>query len=330
MDKIIKALAKSRPFHNLSEETLKEITPLLKGNVKFFEKGALLLDEGEYVDYIGIVLSGKLAVSNFYSTGDENLVNILEPSYSFGLEITCTYEKLSPFSIYALTDSEVFIFNQNAIFKKGTIPEEYRSIILQDVLKFVANENMRKYQVPVVVAINRFLSDSDRELQLIEKTCADCGADFAMTEVFAKGGEGGKALAQKVVAACEKPSNFTPIYSGQLTIAEKVETLAKEIYGADGVTYTAAAQKALKEIQALGGDRLPVCVAKTQYSLSDNPALLGRPKGFQITVRDMKLSNGAGFVVIYTGDIMTMPGLPKVPAAEKIDVTADGVIEGLF
>ena len=134
MDKIIKALAKSRPFHNLSEETLKEITPLLKGNVKFFEKGALLLDEGEYVDYIGIVLSGKLAVSNFYSTGDENLVNILEPSYSFGLEITCTYEKLSPFSIYALT-----------IFKKGTIPEEYRSIILQDVLKFVANENMRKY-----------------------------------------------------------------------------------------------------------------------------------------------------------------------------------------
>ena len=125
MDKIIKALAKSRPFHNLSEETLKEITPLLKGNVKFFEKGALLLDEGEYVDYIGIVLSGKLAVSNFYSTGDENLVNILEPSYSFGLEITCTYEKLSPFSIYALTDSEVFIFNQNAIFKKGTIPEEY-------------------------------------------------------------------------------------------------------------------------------------------------------------------------------------------------------------
>ena len=175
-----------------------------------------------------------------------------------------------------------------------------------------------------------FLSDSDRELQLIEKTCADCGADFAMTEVFAKGGEGGKALAQKVVAACEKPSNFTPIYSGQLTIAEKVETLAKEIYGADGVTYTAAAQKALKEIQALGGDRLPVCVAKTQYSLSDNPALLGRPKGFQITVRDMKLSNGAGFVVIYTGDIMTMPGLPKVPAAEKIDVTADGVIEGLF
>lgn len=145
MDKIIKALSKSRPFHNLNYETLKKITPLLNGSVKFFEKGSLLLDEGEYVDYIGIILSGKLAVSNFYSTGDENLVNILEPSYSFGLEITCTYEKISPFSIYALTDSEVFFFNQDAIFKKNSIDERSKSIILQDVLKFIANENMRKY-----------------------------------------------------------------------------------------------------------------------------------------------------------------------------------------
>ena len=244
-------------------------------------------------------------------------------------DITCRLSGLKPSAV-------VLVATVRALKYNGGVPKaELSAENLEALEKGVANlkahiENMRKYQVPVVVAINRFLSDSDRELQLIEKTCADCGADFAMTEVFAKGGEGGKALAQKVVAACEKPSNFTPIYSGQLTIAEKVETLAKEIYGADGVTYTAAAQKALKEIQALGGDRLPVCVAKTQYSLSDNPALLGRPKGFQITVRDMKLSNGAGFVVIYTGDIMTMPGLPKVPAAEKIDVTADGVIEGLF
>ena len=244
-------------------------------------------------------------------------------------DIKCRLSGLKPSAV-------VLVATVRALKYNGGVPKaELSAENLEALEKGVANlkahiENMRKYQVPVVVAINRFLSDSDRELQLIEKTCADCGADFAMTEVFAKGGEGGKALAQKVVAACEKPSNFTPIYSGQFTIAEKVETLAKEIYGADGVTYTAAAQKALKEIQALGGDRLPVCVAKTQYSLSDNPALLGRPKGFQITVRDMKLSNGAGFVVIYTGDIMTMPGLPKVPAAEKIDVTADGVIEGLF
>ena len=244
-------------------------------------------------------------------------------------DIKCRLSGLKPSAVVLVATVRVLKYN-------GGVPKaDLSAENLEALEKGVANlkahiENMRKYQVPVVVAINRFLSDSDRELQLIEKTCADCGADFAMTEVFAKGGEGGKALAQKVVAACEKPSNFTPIYSGQLTIAEKVETLAKEIYGADGVTYTAAAQKALKEIQALGGDRLPVCVAKTQYSLSDNPALLGRPKGFQITVRDMKLSNGAGFVVIYTGDIMTMPGLPKVPAAEKIDVTADGVIEGLF
>lgn len=244
-------------------------------------------------------------------------------------DIKCRLSGLKPSAV-------VLVATVRALKYNGGVPKaELSAENLEALEKGVANlkahiENMRKYQIPVVVAINRFLSDSDRELQLIEKTCADCGADFAMTEVFAKGGEGGKALAQKVVAACEKPSNFTPIYSGQFTIAEKVETLAKEIYGADGVTYTAAAQKALKEIQALGGDRLPVCVAKTQYSLSDNPALLGRPKGFQITVRDMKLSNGAGFVVIYTGDIMTMPGLPKVPAAEKIDVTADGVIEGLF
>lgn len=244
-------------------------------------------------------------------------------------DIKCRLSGLKPSAV-------VLVATVRALKYNGGVPKaDLSAENLEALEKGVANlkahiENMRKYQVPVVVAINRFLSDSDRELQLIEKTCADCGADFAMTEVFAKGGEGGKALAQKVVAACEKPSNFTPIYSGQLTIAEKVETLAKEIYGADGVTYTAAAQKALKEIQALGGDRLPVCVAKTQYSLSDNPALLGRPKGFQITVRDMKLSNGAGFVVIYTGDIMTMPSLPKAPAAEKIDVTADGVIEGLF
>ncbi len=244
-------------------------------------------------------------------------------------DIKCRLSGLKPSAVVLVATVRALKYNGGV--PKTELGAEDLAALEKGVVNLKAHiENMRKYKVPVVVAINRFLSDSDRELQLIEKTCNDCGADFALTEVFAKGGEGGKILAQKVVDACEKPSDFTPIYADELTVPEKVETLAKEIYGADGVTYTAAARKALKEIQALGGDKLPVCVAKTQYSLSDNPSLLGRPKGFQITVRDMKLSNGAGFVVIYTGDIMTMPGLPKVPAAEKIDVTDDGVIEGLF
>ncbi len=244
-------------------------------------------------------------------------------------DIKCRLSGLKPSAVVLVATVRALKYNGGV--PKAELGAENLEALEKGVVNLKAHiENMRKYKVPVVVAINRFLTDSDQELQLIEKTCGDCGAEFALTEVFGKGGEGGKALAQKVVEACEKPSGFTPVYGGQLTIQEKVETLAKEIYGADGVNYTAAALKALKEIQALGGDKLPVCVAKTQYSLSDNPALLGRPKGFQITVRDMKLSNGAGFVVIYTGDIMTMPGLPKVPAAEKIDVSADGVIEGLF
>ena len=244
-------------------------------------------------------------------------------------DIKCRLSGLKPSAVVLVATVRALKYNGGV--PKAELGAENLEALEKGVVNLKAHiENMRKYKVPVVVAINRFLTDSDQELQLIEKTCGDCDAEFALTEVFAKGGEGGKALAQKVVKACEKPSGFTPVYGGQLTIQEKVETLAKEIYGADGVNYTAAALKALKEIQALGGDKLPVCVAKTQYSLSDNPALLGRPKGFQITVRDMKLSNGAGFVVIYTGDIMTMPGLPKVPAAEKIDVSADGVIEGLF
>ena len=192
-------------------------------------------------------------------------------------------------------------------------------------------DNMQKYGVPVVVAINRFLSDSDEELSAIEEYCTARGADFALSEVFAKGGEGGKALAEKIVAACEKPSAFHPIYDAASgTIESKIETIAKTIYGADGVSYTASARKAMKDIAALGGDSLPVCIAKTQYSLSDDQKKLGRPTGFTITVRDVRLSNGAGFVVALTGDIMTMPGLPKAPAAALIDVDEAGNIQGLF
>lgn len=190
--------------------------------------------------------------------------------------------------------------------------------------------NMQKFGVPVVVAINRFGNDTDKELAFVENYCKDLGADFALSEVFAKGGEGGIELAEKVAQAVEKPSEFRTLYPDDMPIKEKIQTIAANIYGADGVIYTAQAQKALAEIEKLDTANLPVCVAKTQYSLSDNPALLGKPQNFNITVRDVRLSNGAGFVVVYTGDIMTMPGLPKVPAAEKIDVDSNGKITGLF
>ena len=189
---------------------------------------------------------------------------------------------------------------------------------------------MKKFGVPVVVAINRFESDTDAELNFVENYCKDNGADFSLAEVFAKGAEGGLELAKKVCEATEKPSDFKPIYENGLTITEKLEAIAKNIYGASGVVFTPKAKKALAEVEKLYKDDMPICVAKTQYSLSDNPAFLGRPEGFVITVSDVRISNGAGFVVIYTGDIMTMPGLPKVPAANRIDVDDKGKFWGLF
>ena len=191
-------------------------------------------------------------------------------------------------------------------------------------------ENMRAFGVPTVVAINRFGSDTDAELKYIEDYCASCGADFALAEVFAKGGEGGRELAEKVIAATEKPGELHFTYDDDMPLRDKINAVATKIYGADGVTYTTAAVKAIAELEKLDTAKLPVCIAKTQYSLSDDPALLGRPQGFTVTVRDVRLSNGAGFVVVYTGDIMTMPGLPKLPAAERIDVDSNGTITGLF
>jgi formate--tetrahydrofolate ligase len=192
-------------------------------------------------------------------------------------------------------------------------------------------ENMKKFGVPVVVAINRFHTDSDKELDFLKKYCADLGAKFALSEVFAKGGEGGAELARAVCEIIEnQSSNFKPLYDLSLSIKEKLQVIAREIYRADGVNFTAAASKASAEIESLGFGNLPVCVAKTQYSLSDDPAKLGKPEGFEITVRDVKLSAGAGFVVAFTGDIMTMPGLPKIPAAESIDIDENGEITGLF
>ncbi|WP_295153235.1 formate--tetrahydrofolate ligase [uncultured Ruminococcus sp.] len=192
-------------------------------------------------------------------------------------------------------------------------------------------ENMRKFGVPVVVAINRFHTDTDAEIEVIKRTCADMGVEVSLAEIFAKGGEGGKDLAEKVVATIEKnESDFKPLYDEKLPIKEKLDIIAKEIYRADGVIYTAQAEKALKEINELGYGDIPVCVAKTQYSLSDDPTKLGKPENFEITVRDLRVSAGAGFVVAYTGDIMTMPGLPKVPAANNIDCDNKGNIYGLF
>ena len=196
-------------------------------------------------------------------------------------------------------------------------------------------ENMHKFGIPVVVAINRFHTDTDAEISIVEELCKSLGVEVSLTKIFANGGEGGKDLAQKVCSTIETAEkngqiNFAPIYDEKLPVKEKIGIIAKEIYRADGVVFTAQAEKSLKEIQKLGFENFPVCVAKTQYSLSDNPALLGKPEGFSITVRDLKLSSGAGFIVAYTGDIMTMPGLPKQPAALKIDCDNDGNISGLF
>ncbi len=244
-------------------------------------------------------------------------------------DIKCRKAGLKPSAV-------VLVATVRALKYNGGVPKtELSSENLDALKKGIVNlgvhiGNMQKFGVPVVVAINRFGNDTDNELAFVENYCKELGADFALSEVFAKGGEGGIELAEKVVKAVEKPSEFRTLYPDDMPIKEKIQTIAKNIYGADGVIYIAQAQKALAEIEKLDTAKLPVCVAKTQYSLSDDPSLLGKPENFNITVRDVRLSNGAGFVVVYTGDIMTMPGLPKVPAAEKIDVDTNGKITGLF
>ncbi len=244
-------------------------------------------------------------------------------------DIKCRYAGLKPSAVVLVATCRALKYNGGV--PKAETANENLSALKDGIVNLgVHIENMRKYGVPVVVAINRFLTDSQAELDYIKEYCIEKGADFALSDVFANGGDGGVELAHKVVEACEKPSDFTVLYPDSMSIREKVETIAREIYRADAVNFTAAAEKAMKEISALGGDKLPVCVAKTQYSISDDPTKLGAPTGHTITVRDLKLSNGAGFVVVYTGDIMTMPGLPKVPAAERIDVSSEGMIDGLF
>ena len=192
-------------------------------------------------------------------------------------------------------------------------------------------ENMQKFGVPAVVAINRFPSDTEAELAVIDECCREMGVSYALSEVFAKGGEGGVQLAEKVLETLEtRESRFAPIYELELPVKEKIAAIAEKIYGAGEVAYSAGAEKSIAEIEALGHGGLPVCMAKTQYSLSDDPAKLGRPEGFTLHVSEVKLSAGAGFIVVLTGSIMTMPGLPKAPAAERIDIDENGVITGLF
>ena len=245
------------------------------------------------------------------------------------LDIKCRYADIAPSCIVIVATCRALKYNGGV--PKAEVSEPNLDALKNGIVNLgVHIDNMSKYGVPVVVAINRFYTDSEEELKYIEDYCHQRGAEFALSDVFCEGGNGGVDLAEKVVEACEKPSDFKLLYDNDLTIKEKMNRIATEIYGADKVNYTPQAEKALKDVVALGGDKLPVCVAKTQYSLSDNPALLGAPKGFDITVRDVRISNGAGFVVVYTGNIMTMPGLPKVPAANNIDVDENNVISGLF
>ena len=247
------------------------------------------------------------------------------------LDIKCRKAGLTPSCIVVVATVRALKYNGGV--PKAELSGENVEALKSGIVNMKAHvENMQKYGVPVVVAINRFPSDTEAELQVIDDTCRELRVPYALSEVFTKGGEGGAELAKVVVKTIEEnegKSNFAPIYPLDIPTEEKIETIAKKIYGAKGVSFTNAAKKSLKDIKALGADELPVCIAKTQYSLSDNAALLGRPTDFEITIRDVRLSNGAGFVVAYAGDIMTMPGLPKVPAAENIDVE-NNVISGLF
>ena len=245
-------------------------------------------------------------------------------------DIKCRYAGLKP-------DAVVLVATVRALKMHGGVPKtELATPDVEAVKRGIVNlekhiENIKQYGLPLVVAINAFAQDTPEELEAIRSHCAAHGVNVALSEVFAKGGEGGIELAKEVVAlATSGKADFKLLYGEELSLKEKIETIAKKIYGAVGVDYTKEANNALKDFEKMGYGHLPVCMAKTQYSFSDDPALLGRPEGFEITIKNCRIAAGAGFVVVLTGDIMTMPGLPKVPAAEKIDVSDDGVISGLF
>ncbi len=246
------------------------------------------------------------------------------------LDIKCRMAGLKP-------DAIVLVATVRALKYNGGVPKtELSKENLEALKEGIVNlekhiENLQKFGVPVVVALNRFITDTDAETDYVKEFCKNRGCEFSLCEVWEKGGKGGIDLAQKVLDTMNtKESHYKPIYDLKLSIKEKIETIAKEIYGADGVTYDPAAEKAIKTIEELGYKEFPVCMAKNQYSLSDDATKLGRPTGFTVNIREVYVSAGAGFVVAITGTVMTMPGLPKVPAAEGIDVNEDGVITGLF
>lgn len=246
------------------------------------------------------------------------------------LDIKCRCAGLKPSCVVIVATIRALKYNGGV--PKAELSKENTVALKNGIVNLETHiENMRKYGLPVVVAINRFATDTEAEIETIEAFCREKDVPVSLTEVFARGGEGGKELAEKVVKTIEtKEAHFKPIYDEKLSIKEKLNVLAKEIYRAGDVVFTSNAEKAISEIEKLGKDKLPICVAKTQYSLSDDPQKLGSPKGFTLTVRDVRLSAGAGFIVVLTGDIMTMPGLPKQPAAYKIDVDDDGNVSGLF
>lgn len=246
------------------------------------------------------------------------------------LDIKCRYGNLNP-------DCVVLVATIRALKHHGGVKKDELNISNVDALnKGMKNlekqiENIKAYGVPVVVAINKFITDSDEEVKAIEDFCKNIGVEVSLTEVWEKGGEGGIDLANKVIKTMEtEPSNFKMIYDSEESIKDKILKIVQTIYGGKGVKYTPQALKQIAEIEKFNLDKLPICMAKTQYSLSDNPSLLGRPENFDITVKEVRVSNGAGFIVVLTGDVMTMPGLPKVPAANRMDIKDNGEIVGLF
>ncbi len=245
------------------------------------------------------------------------------------LDIKCRFAGVKPSCIVLV--STVRSMKYNGGVPKTELAQENMEALEKGSVNLGAHiDNLKKFGVPVVVAINHFYADTDKEIEFVKRFCESKGADFSVTKCFAQGGEGSAELAQKVVDACEKENDFHHLYDVDMPLYDKIETIAKEIYGADGVDYTKEAKKSIDEFIALGADKMPVCMAKTQYSLSDNPAALGRPKNFRITVSSASLSNGAGFIVCQTGSIMTMPGLSKNPAAYSIDIDENGNTVGLF